>query len=217
MTVRSTLLPLLALSLALAAAPAPAAARAGAGESQIDEGSPDAGPEDGGASTDLEARLRAFAVGSLARYDEVKRGSAGFRRQGWFPSCWLRDADADIVVEGGGEGGAAVTVHVSCARRDIDQQLVVGPLDRFLLPGADRRFFAELVAALAGLSPQLASARLRFWFASLEPDGRLVWVARGALAMTAEAARGVPPGSRTAEALWPLLVENTVPASLWPE
>jgi len=215
----------LAVSLALlagfalpAALPAADPPRAGGGESRIDEGSPDEGPAEGeGLPKDLAGRLRAFAVGSLARYDGVKSSAAGFRRQGWFPSCWLRDEEADLEVSAGPDGGVTATVHVSCARRDIDQQRVVGPLERFLLPAADRRFFAELVADLADLAPQVTRARLRFWFAALQVDGSLVWENRGALAITAAAARRVPAGARTREALWPLLEEDTVPAALWPE
>jgi len=210
------------LALALAAAlalraPAPPAARA-AGDSQIDEGAADELPargEDGGAD-DLAARLRDYAAGSLAKFDEVKSAAVAFRRQGWFPSCWLRDPDADVGLAAG-PGGRTVTVVVSCARRDIDHRLVLGPLERFLLPGADRRFFGELAVALASASPEIARARLRFSFAALDPRGRVVWEDRGAIAITAAAARSVPAGQRTQRAVWPLLDENTVPESLWPE
>ena len=174
------------------------------------------GPGGRSGSGDLATDLRDFVAGSLARYDEVKSGAAGFRRQGWFPSFFLRDPAADVVLEPGPGAGKAVTVHVSHARRDVEQRLVVAPVDRFVLPGADRRFFAELLAALAVASPEISRARIRFWFGVLQPDGRMGWELQGSLALTAAAARRAPPGKRNQETVWPLLEENSVPASLWP-
>lgn len=190
----------------------------GGSESQIDESSPDesapapARPE--GAAT-LPDRLREYVEGSLSRYDALKSQSVGFRRQGWFPSLYLRDPARDVVVEPGSGGGVSVTVHISCARRDIEQRLVVAPADRFELPDADRRFMAELIGALATAAPEVGRAGLYFWFASLRADGRMTWELRGGIGISAAAARRFPAGSRTAAAVWPLLEENTLPASLW--
>ena len=188
------------------------------GESQIDESSPDqSAPAPGrpeGPAT-LPDRLREYAAGSLASYDALKNESAGFRRQGWFPSLYLRDPDRDVEIAPGAGGKMAVTVHISFARRDLEQRLVIGPADRFELPGADKQFFAELIGALATASPEVAHASLRFWFAVLRPDGRMAWESRGGIGLSAAAASRFPTGSRTAEAIWPLLDENTLPASAW--
>jgi len=211
---------LLGLALApLPRVPAAHAAPAGGGDSQIDEGAADdrSGGWIGGEDLDLAGRLAAYAAGSLAKYDAVKSEAAVFRRQGWFPSCWVREPEADVVLEDGPPGTRTVTVVVSCARRDIDHRLVLGPLERFLLPGADRLFFAELVAALAAGDPEIGRARVRFSFAELSADGRLLWEDRGGLAMTAAAARGVAPGKGTQQSLWPLLEEDTVSPEMWPE
>lgn len=215
-------------AVACCATPAPADAAvtprvaAGAmyrgGESQIDESSPDESapapvrPVGPGA---LEDRLREYLEGSLARYDDLKNASAGFRRQGWFPSFFLRDPERDVVIESGAGGKKSVTAHVSYARRDLEQRLVVAPADRFELPGADQRFFAELLAALATLAPEMDHARLVFWFAVLRADGRMTWELRGGIGLSAAAARGVPAGQRTAGTIWPLLDQNTIPPSLW--
>lgn len=194
------------------------AMRGGGGESQIDESSPDESASDPrreqGAAA-LPARLREFAAGSLARYDALKSGAAGFRRQGWFPSFFLRDPESDVVVEPGPGGSVAVTVHISCARRDVEQRLVIAPAGRFELPGADKRFFAELIGALATAAPEIGRARLRFWFAVLRADGQMTWESRGGVGLPAAAAGRFPAGSRTAEAIWPLLDENTLPPSAW--
>ena len=141
--------------------PGPAAgAMRGGGESQIDESSPDEsapapGRPEGPAA--LPDRLREYVEGSLARYDALKNESAGFRRQGWFPSLFLRDPERDVVIEPGPGGKMAVTAHISCARRDLEQRLVIAPADRFELPGADKRFFAELLGALATAAPEIGS------------------------------------------------------------
>jgi hypothetical protein len=190
----------------------------GGGESQIDESAPDesapaAGRPEG--PTPLADRLRDYAEGSLARYDALKNESAGFRRQGWFPSLYLRDPERDVVIEPVAGGRAAVTVHISCARRDLEQRLVIAPADRFELPAADRRFFAELIGALATAVPEMEHARLQFWFAALRADGQMTWELRGGIGLRAAEARRFPTGSRTAEAIWPLLDENTLPPSVW--
>lgn len=190
----------------------------GSGESQIDESSPDESAPAPGRPAGAEAlpdRLREYVEGSLARYDALKNGSAGFRRQGWFPSLFLRDPARDVVVDTGAGGKRSVTAHISCARRDVEQRLVVAPADRFELPGADKRFFAELLGALATLAPEMEHARLVFWFAVLQADGRMTWEARGGIGLSAAAASRVPAGKRTAEAIWPLLDQNTIPPSLW--
>ena len=190
----------------------------GSGESQIDESSPDEsapvpGRSEGPAT--LPVRLREYVEGSLARYDALKSESAGFRRQGWFPSLFLRDPERDVVVEPGTGGNIAVTVEISQARRDVEQRLVIAPVDRFELPGADKRFFAELIGALATAAPEIDHVRLRFWFASLRADGQMTWELRGGIGLSAVAARRITAGSRTAEAIWPLLNENTIPPSSW--
>jgi len=201
------------------AAPGPAAGvTRGGGESQIDESSPDqaepaSGRREGPGA--LPDRLREFAEGSLASYDALKNESAGFRRQGWFPSLYLRDPERDVELAPWAGGEMAVTVHISCARRDIERRLVIAPAERFEPPGADKRFFAELIVALATASPEVAHASLRFWFAVLRPDGRMAWESRGGIGMSAAAASRFPAGSRTAEAIWPLLDENTLPPSVW--
>ena len=215
----------IAMSCALAAPSGATAApgrAAGAmregGESLIDESSPDeSAPAPGSPKgpAALPDRLREYAEGSLARYDALKSETAGFRRQGWFPSLYLRDPGRDVVVEPGAGGTVAVTVHISCARRDLEQRLVIAPADRFELPGADKRFIAELVGALATASPEVAHASLRFWFAVLRPDGRMTWESRGGIGLSAAAASRFTTGSRTAEAIWPLLDENTLPPSVW--
>lgn len=207
------------------AAPADAAAPGeargaprGGSESQIDESSPDEStpaPTRPEGATTLPERLRAYVEASLARYDALKSQSAGFRRQGWFPSLYLRDPARDVVVEPGAGGSVSVAVHISCARRDIEQRLVVAPVDRFELPDADRRFMAELIGALATAAPEVGRVGLYFWFASLRADGRMSWESRGGIGIGAAAARTFPAGSRTAAAIWPLLEENTIPASLW--
>jgi hypothetical protein len=204
-------------------APAPPAAGGvqavrGSGESLIDESSPDetpSAPARPGSSASLAERLREYVEGSLARYDALKSESAGFRRQGWFPSLFLRDPERDVVLEPGPAGTTGVTVDVSCARRDLEQHLVIAPAERFELPGADRRFFAEVLCALATAAPEVGHARLRFWFAVLRADGRMTWESRGGIGLGSAAARRLPAGSRTAEAVWPLLDENTLPPALW--
>lgn len=192
--------------------------RRGGGESQIDERSPDesapAADRTAGAAS-LSERLREYVEGSLARYDALKNESAGFRRQGWFPSLFLRDPVRDVLIEAGAGGTAAVTVHLSYARRDLEQRLVIAPAERFELPGADKRFFAELLAALAVAAPEIDRARLHFWFGVLRPDGQMTWESRGVIGLSAAAARRVPAGRRTAEAVWPLLDENTLRPSVW--
>ena len=195
-----------------------AGAMRGGGESQIDESSPDesapvSGRQEGPAT--LPGRVREYVEGSLARYDALKNESAGFRRQGWFPSLFLRDPARDVVIEPGTGGKMAVTAHISCARRDLEQRLVIAPADRFELPGADKRFFAELIGALATAAPEIDHARLQFWFAVLRADGQMSWEARGGIGLRAAAAGRLPAGSRTAEAIWPLLDENTIPPSAW--
>ncbi len=203
----------------VAAAPGhPAGVVRGGGESQIDESAPDdsapaSGRREGPAT--LSDRMREYVTGSLARYDALKNESAGFRRQGWFPSLYLRDPERDVVVEPWSGGRAAVTVHISCARRDLEQRLVIAPADRFELPGADKRFFAELIGALATAAPEIDRARLNFWFARLRADGQMTWELLGGIGLSAAAASRFPAGSRTAEVVWPLLDDNTLPPSLW--
>ena len=207
-----------ALGAAVAPGRTDGAMRRSGGESQIDELSPDESAPDpvrpaGPAA--LPARLRDFTEGSLARYDGLKSGSAGFRRQGWFPSFFLRDPERDVVVEPGPGGKMAITAHLFCARRDVEQRLVIAPASRFELPGADKRFFAELIGALATATPEIDHALLRFWFAVLRADGQMTWESRGGIGLSAAAAGRFPAGSRTAEAIWPLLDENTLPPSVW--
>lgn len=190
----------------------------GGGESQIDESSPDQSAPVSGrpeGPTALQERLRDYVQGSLARYDALKNESAGFRRQGWFPSLFLREPERDVVIEPGAGGQATVTVHISCARRDLEQRVVIAPADRFELPGADRRFFSELIAALATAAPEVVRARLQFWFAVLRADGQMSWELRGGITLSADAGSRFPAGKRTAEAIWPLLSENTLPPLLW--
>jgi len=206
-----------ALVSALAAPAWPAAQRSG-GESQIDESAPDESappvvrPQGAAA---LPARLREYLEAGLARYDALKSESASFRRRGWFPSFFLRDPERDIALEPVAGGGMALVAHLSAARRDPEQRLVVGPVERFELPGADKRFFAELICSLATSTPEIGHARLEFWFAILRADGQLSWESRGRIGISAAAARGIPAGKRTAEAIWPLLDENTLPPALW--
>jgi hypothetical protein len=208
---------LLAAAIASAAPAADRPVRAG-GESQIDESAPDESaasarrPQGSGLLPD---RLRDYVEGSLARYDALKCDAAGLRRQGWFPSFFLNDPGRDVAVESGPGGAVSATVHVCYARRDCEHRLVIAPAGQFELPGADQRFFAELLGALALFSPEIARARLVVWFGALRSDGEMTWESRGALGLTAAAARRVPAGSRTPEAVWPLLDENTIPASLW--
>jgi len=188
------------------------------GESQIDESSPnEVIPAPGWPSGPraLPDRLREYLEGSLARYDALKNESAGFRRQGWFPSLFLRDPERDVVIESGVGGKKSVTAHISYARRDHEQRLVIAPADAFELPGADQRFFAELLGALATLSPEMDHARLVFWFAVLRTDGQMTWELRGGIGLSAAAASRVPSGKRTAEVIWPLLDQNTLPPSAW--
>jgi hypothetical protein len=209
---------ILALSALVRPAVGGVQAGRGSGESLIDESSPDeslSAPGRTGSPVALSERLREYVEGSLARYDALKSESAGFRRQGWFPSLFLRDPERDVVLEPGPAGTTAVTVHVSCARRDLEQRLVIAPAERFELPGADRRFFAEVLGALATAAPEVGHARLRFWFAVLRADGRMTWESRGGIGLSSAAARRFPAGSRTAEAVWPLLDENTLPPSAW--
>lgn len=213
-----------ALVLAAWCAPAPPAMAAdqtrrssqavrGGGESQIDESAPDeAAPPAGrqGAAGPLAERVRAYVEGSLERYDALKSEKAGFRRQGWLPSFFLRDPDRDVAVEPGPGGKSVVTVHISYARRDLEQRLVIGPAERFELPDADRFFFAEVLGGLAALAPEIGRARVRFWFGVLRADGQMMWESRGGISLTADAARRFPAGARTVEAIWPLLDENTL-------
>lgn len=220
---RATLAACAAAWLVAAAAAAHAAgpgvrSTRGGGESQIDESAPDesgpAAPRAGDAAP-LPGRLREFVEGSLARYDALKSEAVGFRRQGWFPSLFLRSPERDVTVERGPGGAAVVTVHLSYARRDLEQRIVIAPAGRFELPSADRRFFCELLGALASAAPEVSRARLLFWFGVLRADGQLTWESRGGIGLPAAAAKRYPAGSRTAEALWPLLDENTVPPSAW--
>lgn len=213
---------LLTAGLWFAAAAVPPASAAGGtrggGESQIDESAPDeSAPAPGGPGGVglLTERLREYVEGSLARYDALKSESAGFRRQGWFPSLFLRDPERDVEFETAKGGATTVTVHLSYARRDLEHRIVIAPAERFELPGADRRFFAELIGAVATAAPEIARARLRFWFAVLRADGQLTWESRGGFGLSAAAARRFPTGSRTDAAIWPLLDENTLPPTLW--
>jgi hypothetical protein len=188
------------------------------GESQIDESSPDESAPASGRPAGPKAlpdRLREYLEGSLARYDTLKNESAGFRRRGWFPSLFLRDPERDVVIEPGLGGKRSATAHISYARRDLEQRLVIAPAERFELPGADKRFFAELLGALATLAPEVEHARLVFWFAVLRADGGMTWELRGGIGLSAAAAGRVPAGKRTAEAIWPLLDQNTLPSSVW--
>jgi len=149
--------------------PAAGAMRRG-GESQIDESAPDESAPASGLPAGPKAlpdRLRDYLEGSLARYDTLKNESAGFRRQGWFPSLFLRDPERDVVIEPGQGGKRSVTAHISYAHRDFEQRLVIAPADRFELPEADKRFFSELLGALATLAPEVDHARLVFWFGVL--------------------------------------------------
>ncbi len=190
----------------------------GGGESQIDETATDQSPPASvrpAGPTSLQERLRDYVEGSLTRYDALKNESAGFRRQGWFPSLFLREPGSDVVIEPGADGKVTVTVHISYARRDLDQRLVIAPAGRFELPGADQRFFAEVIAGLATAAAEIDRARLRFWFATLRADGQMSWELRGGIALSAAAASRFPAGKRTAAAIWPLLSENTIPPSLW--
>jgi len=205
---------------AAAVAPKPeAGAMRRGGESQIDESSPDESAPASGRPAGPKAlsdRLRDYLEGSLARYDALKNESAGFRRRGWFPSLFLRDPERDVVIEPGLGGKRSVTAHISYARRDLEQRLVIAPADHFELPGADKRFFAELLGALATLAPEVDHARLVFWFGVLRADGRMSWELRGGIGLSAAAANRVPAGKRTAEAIWPLLDQNTLSATVWP-
>lgn len=166
---------------------------------------------------DLPGRLRVFVEDSLGKYDQVKNEAAGFRKQGWFPSFFLRDPDRDLVLETEPGGTKSLNVYLSYARRDIEQRLIIAPVERFELPSADRRFLAELITALVTAAPEIGRVRLLFWFAVLEANGRMTWEYRGSLALAAAAARGLPPGPRTPQAVWPVLEENTLPGALWPE
>jgi len=211
-----------ALPGALPAAETPRAATpirvGGETDSQINESATDdAGIAEGvrPSPQDVPGQVREFVEGSVAKYDQVKNGAAGFRKQGWYPSFFLREPDRDVVFDRAADGTMAVSVDLSCARRDIEQRLIVGPQERFLLPGADRRFLAELLTALATASPAISRVRIVFWFAGLRADGRLVWENRGSLALQAAAARRIPRGGRTPQAVWPVLEENTVPQALW--
>lgn len=213
-----------ALMLAACCAPAQAAAAGhppraglqavrGGGESQIDESAPDdAGSAAGrpGAAGTLAERARAFVESSLERYDALKSEKSGFRRQGSLPSFFLREPDRDVEIEPGSGGKSVVTVHISYARRDLEQRLVIGTAERFELPDADRRFFAELIGGLATLAPDIGRARARFWFGVLRADGRMMWESRGAIGLPADVARRISAGARTVEAIWPLLDENTL-------
>jgi hypothetical protein len=120
-----------------------------------------------------------------------------------------------VVIEPGAGESLTVTAHISCARRDLEQRLVIAPAARFELPVADKRFFAELVGALATAAPGVEHARLRIWFAVLRADGQMTWELRGGIGLSAAAASRFPTGSRTAEAIWPLLDQNTLPPSVW--
>jgi hypothetical protein len=185
----------------------------GGGESQIDESAPDdIGPAVGraGAAGPLADRVRAYVEGSLERYDALKSEKAGFRRQGWLPSFFLREPDRDVEIEPGPGGKSVVTVHIAYARRDLEQRLVVGTAERFELPDADRRFFAEVLGSLAAFAPEIGRARARFWFGVLRADGRMMWESRGSIGLAGDVARRFPAGARTVEAIWPLLDENTL-------
>ncbi len=223
---RLGMVPSLLVACALVALPAVAAdhpggvggPRRGGGESQINESSPDESspvPDRAAATASLPVRLREYVEGSLARYDALKSESTGFRRQGWFPSLFLRDPERDVLIEAGSGGTTVVTVHISYARRDLEQRLVIAPADSFELPEADKRFFAELLGALAVTAPEIGRARLHFWFGVLRPDGQMTWESRGGIGLSAVAARRFPAGARTAEAIWPLLDENTLSPSVW--
>lgn len=205
--------------------PAPAAGQPAApgalrgGESRIDESAPDEGPASGSQASGpaaLPERLRDFVEGSLARYDALKTEAAGFRRQGWYPSLFLRDPARDVEVAAAAGGALDVTAHLFHARRDLEQRLVIAPAERFELPGADKRFFSELLGALAASDPRIAHVRLRFWFGVLRADGQMSWESRGGLGLAAATARQLAAGSRTPEALWRLLDENTLAADVWP-
>jgi hypothetical protein len=193
----------------------------GGTDSQINESAADETGDGAGGQRrpphDLQGQVREYVEGSLARYDQVKDAAAVFRKQGWYPSFFLRTPEADVLVEPGADGTKTVTAHVSVARRDIEQRMIVGPIERFALPGADRRFFAELLAALATSSAEIGRVRLTFWFATLQADGRMAWTNRGTLALSGAAARRLSPGGRTAQAVWPALEQDTVPPELWKE
>lgn len=222
---RRARLPALALLALVAWCPiADPAARAAplqrGGESQIDETSPDeSGPaaaRPGGASS-LQERVREYVEGSLARYDAVKSEAPGFRRQGWYPSLFLREPERDVAIERAAGGAAVVTVHLSYARRDLEQRIVIAPAERFELPGADRRFFCELLGALATAAPEITRARLLFWFGRLRADGRMSWESRGGIGLAAATAKRFPAGGRSVEGVWPLLDEDTLAPSVWPQ
>lgn len=216
---RGALVVLVLLALS-GSAPGPAAARDGSGESRIDELSPDA-PEPSAQSSadprDLPGWAREFVAGSFSKYEAAKGEVPTFRRQGWYPSLFVNDPARDVLVEAGPGAGKTVTVHVYVAQRDLELGAVVAPARGFLLTTSDRAFLGALLLDLSRASPEIALVRMRFWFAGLTADGRLVWESRGAVGLTTQTARALGAGQQAREELWGRLDENTVPAALWGE
>lgn len=136
-------------------------------------------------SRNLSLRALDLLEGKLTIFDQIKSGGATFRREGWFPSFFLRGGERDLVIEDLPEGGRSVTVHLAFARRDTEYRTIIDTSRSFSLPEANRAFFTDLLISLLNLSPEIRKAGIHLWFAVLEGGGSFTWQSKGSLELTA--------------------------------
>jgi len=166
-------------------------------------------------STNLPLKLSELVEARLAYYDQFKNEATFFRRQGWFPSFFLRKAGEDLrVIEREGEG-KEVSIDLSYALRDIEYRMIISDADSFILPGANRTFLADLIFSVLEAAPEVAKVNLNLWVGVLDKSGTMTWRSMGGVIIGAEAAAGVPREGDYGAALWRVLEQDTTPADLW--
>ncbi len=166
-------------------------------------------------STNLPLKLGEIVEARLAYFDQFKNEAPFFRRQGWFPSFFLRHAGQDIgVTELEGED-REVTVDLSYALRDIEYRMIINDADSFFLPGANRTFLADLMLSIFDAAPEVRTVRMNLWFADLDRNGTMTWRSMGGIVLGAEAAARISREGEYGESLWGVLEQDTTPPALW--
>ena len=166
-------------------------------------------------STNLPLKIGEIVEARLAYFDQFKNEDSFFRRQGWFPSFFLRNAAGDLRVTEPEEGGREVAIDLSYALKDIEYRMIIRDAGSFILPGANRTFLADLMLSVFDAAPEVERVRLNLWFAVLDSNGTMTWRAMGGLVLASEAAARIPREGGYGDALWGALEENTTPPSLW--
>lgn len=166
-------------------------------------------------SRNLRLRLTELVEGKLAWFDKVKSEGPHFRRSGRYPSFFLRLPERDIEIEKREGAGAAVTIHLSYALRDIEYGMVIDGTDRFSTPGANRVFLSDLMLSAIDMFSEVGSVRVMLWFAALKEDGTLSWRLEGEVELGAEEAKAVSREEKVAEGVWSVLGKDTIPGELW--